>query len=294
MTAPDLGDERVRDDGARGRSTGALAGGAVPWWRRWGARRRRVGGAGRDVAIFLVAGAALSAGKRLVAPEEAARPVLEVEADQTVEEAILVDLAVRSGALGDGVVRDRLARNLDFVGEGDVDAAIAMDMHRKDAIARARLAEIGRALVIARLPEETPSDAELEAYLRSHVTRYATPAAARFEHEQVKGGVIPVSLAGMQSATRIDATFGGGFAEAVMRAPLGEWTEITSSYGVHRVRVVERREARLPPLDEVRLRVMRDFQHDRRPRRLAEALARLREGYDLREEPGGDRRSHRE
>lgn len=234
----------------------------------------------RDVAWFLVLGAALSVGKRWIVEEP--RPVLVVEGG---DEAILVDIAIRAGAVTDPVVRDRLERNLAFVGERGVEAAIAMEMHRKDPIARARLASIGRAIILGRLAPETPDDAVLEAYARAHADRYAKPAAARFEHELVGDEPFPVPLAGMQSARRIDAVFGVGFAAEVMRAPIGRWTEIRSSYGVHRVRVAERREAELPPIAQIRARVLADWRRDREPERLAEALSRLRDQiYELRTE----------
>jgi hypothetical protein len=241
----------------------------------------------RDVAWFLALGALLFFARRLIGQEGAeALPVLAVEADESVDDALLVDVAIRAGAVRDVVVRDRLERNLAFVGEGDVATALAMDMHRKDAITRRRLAEIGRAIVLSRMPEATPSEEELKRYAQAHFERYAAPAAARFEHELVAGEseaqVLPSSFTGLRSAHRIDATFGVGFAAEVMRAPIGHWTEIASSHGRHRVRVSERREARLPPLAAIRARVVHDWRHDQRPARLVEALAKLREHYDVR------------
>lgn len=60
--------------------------------------------------------------------------------------------------------------------------------------------------------------------------------------------------------TSIRQTFGDAFAEALEKAALGQWSgPIRSSFGVHLVRVSERRAGRVPTLDEARQAVVREW-----------------------------------
>ena len=76
--------------------------------------------------------------------------------------------------------------------------------------------------------------------------------------------------------------FGPGFAEALGGLPLGEWSgPVASGIGLHLVRVERRTPASMPPLDEVRTAVAREFEADRRRRALEESYRRLRAEYDV-------------
>jgi hypothetical protein len=80
----------------------------------------------------------------------------------------------------------------------------------------------------------------------------------------------------------VDGTFGNGFFERLADIPTGEWGgPAQSAYGVHLVRVIERVPARMPPLEEVRDAVLRDWK-TRKEQELRELhYARLKERYSV-------------
>ncbi|HUQ05929.1 MAG TPA: hypothetical protein VM261_25680 [Kofleriaceae bacterium] len=152
---------------------------------------------------FLVLGALLLAGRRLLFPVHDAGPPLVVQvasatdADavrRAIVDAALVDEAMRAGwPLGDPVVRDRLREAAGAAGYGgartDGDAengdaengdaesgeVLARTLAAIDPVMRARLAWIGRELVRTRTVTRAPTAAELGAYRSAHATRYDPP-----------------------------------------------------------------------------------------------------------------------
>jgi len=292
----------------------------------------------RSLLQFLLIGAVLfgaryAIGHRSNAPPpprvvvSVSREATAVEVARAVDEALLFDLAMRSGWVGsDPLVRDRLARNLRFADdarEGDgaspeaklVQRALDLGMHRTDAVVRQRL--IGRArAALAAAPAAMPNDAELGEHARANSARFARPSAASFTHiflsAERRGSSLgadagamaerladappapgqaphlsdPLLLPSNLRSTdmrRIDASFGPGFAQHVMAAPLRRWTgPVRSSYGLHFLWVAERGKDRLPPLAEIRQRVASDLKRERHRARLREALDRLRASYDIR------------
>jgi hypothetical protein len=174
---------------------------------------------------------------------------------------------------------------------------LALGLERDDAVVRRR---VGQKLEI--LSEDAqalapPTDPELEAWLASHAADYAVPGATTFEQvlfdparrgeslraqvERALASGAPESLGDSTllparleraSAREVAASFGPEFADALAALPLGRWAgPVTSSYGVHLVRVTAREEGRAPALAEVRDRVARDFA-SARAREAKEAL----------------------
>lgn len=260
---------------------------------------------------FLVLGALLLVGKRLAAPAAAGMPTLVVEvaagaeADalhQAVVDAVLVDEAVRARwPLADPVVRERRHE----VAEAGAGASAAPDLTWRlattDPVTRARLAWIGRELVRAQVTPRPPTERELAAYRAAHPERYApgwltfqqrvisrarhgerTEADARAladglasAGDDAPGGdptLLPRRVSGTPAT--IDGRFGAGFAAQIAAAPLGRWSEpIAGAFGIH----VAWREVGAPPLDEVDVRVARDWAHDHREQDLRDAIdARIR------------------
>jgi hypothetical protein len=59
------------------------------------------------------------------------------------------------------------------------------------------------------------------------------------------------------------SAFGSGFAEAVLALEPGSWQgPISSGYGLHLVKVAERRDSRVPPWTDVRGIVVRDMEYE--------------------------------
>lgn len=163
--------------------------------------------------------------------------------------------------------------------------AIALGLDRDDAVIRRRLQTKMEFLTESGAEAVEPDDATLADHLSAHPERFAQPPLVAFEQILVNGraaqemltlirsrldaGLDPDSVgqpsllpyrfpAGSQQA--IDGAFGTGFFDAIADLPPGVWSgPVTSPFGRHLVRVTERREASLPPLEAVRDRVERDW-----------------------------------
>ncbi|MGD2141184.1 MAG: peptidylprolyl isomerase, partial [Burkholderiales bacterium] len=76
--------------------------------------------------------------------------------------------------------------------------------------------------------------------------------------------------------------FGTSFAQQVGELESGQWYgPITSGYGLHLVYIGSRRDARLPSLDQVRSKVVNDWQVDERRAADARIYERLRSRYEV-------------
>jgi len=193
--------------------------------------------------------------------------------------------------------------------------ALAMGLDRGDIIVRRRLLQKMEFLLDGLHPVTEPSDAELEAYLGAHADRYRTPARISLTHvfvsrdrhgadadavaaslrEQLEAGADPATLGDpflrgrelrAQSEQDLSGIFGPAFARAAGEQPLHEWSRpVTSSYGLHLVRVGERVPAEVPALARIRPAVLQDWSEERRRETLRAAIAELRRKYTVRVEP---------
>lgn len=236
--------------------------------------------------------------------------------DAIDEEVLYREALARGLDRRDDAVRERLVRLGGFVGEeagGSRDAlereARRLGLERSDLVVRRHLVEMMRLASAWIGPEDTPSEADLEAYLGEHAAEFAQPARLRLTHvylsEETRGAAAatdalallddlratPGTAAGRGDAfiggAEVNASrmelgriFGPGFAEAVEAAPLRAWVgPVRSSYGLHLVRVHERQAARPAALDEVRGRVLHRLLRERRETREWAAMEEMRTGY---------------
>lgn len=199
--------------------------------------------------------------------------------------------------------------------EAMVGEALALGMQRSDPVVRGRLLSRMREL-LSRPPSGDPDAPRLEAYLAAHRDRYEQPGRVRFTQlalsRQGHGDHLAADAAELLSQLRagtggkgggatpgdslpllpphqdssvaaLDARFGDGFGESVAALPVGDWAgPVASSYGLHVVRVDAHEDARLPPLSEIRERVLSDYLAETRPARIAERVAALRARYRIR------------
>jgi hypothetical protein len=265
-------------------------------------------------------GVLLFAGRRAVAVADVEPATLVVvvepgatkaEVERATDEAILLSFAIRAGYVkNDVAVRDRLVRNVQFVddtlGESEaLEAALRLDMHRSDPVARQRLIWLASEAITSATRSE-PSNEALQAYMREHEERFRPAPAVTFEQvfvsrerhgadfdARVKAvgerpsmqlsdpGLLPARMTG--SRARIDARFGAGFGDGVLALNGDGWSApIPSAFGVHFVRIVERRPSALPSLEQVRARVRHELERDSQQARLRGALARMRAAYRIR------------
>ena len=76
--------------------------------------------------------------------------------------------------------------------------------------------------------------------------------------------------------------FGDDFGKALETVPVGPWSgPVRSGFGVHLVRVIERKPGYLPGLDEARKEVTREWENEHRKAALEANYARLRKDYDV-------------
>jgi hypothetical protein len=192
--------------------------------------------------------------------------------------------------------------------------ALVMGLDRGDIIVRRRLLQKMEFLLEGLHPIPEPRDAELQAYLAAHADRYRAPARIDLTHvfisrdrhgdgadgvasalrQQLVAGGDPAALGDpflrgrelrAQSEQDLAGTFGPAFARAAADLPLGDWSQpVTSSYGLHLVRVTRRTPSELPALARIRAAVQQDWAEERRRETLQAAVAELRKKYAVRVE----------
>jgi len=86
----------------------------------------------------------------------------------------------------------------------------------------------------------------------------------------------------LSSVTRIGNAFGENFAKKLATQPADEWTgPIKSPFGLHLVRITDRRDERLPPLNEIRKAVEQKWRTQERDRFQQDEYDRLRANYEV-------------
>lgn len=196
--------------------------------------------------------------------------------DQHIDREIMVREAVLMGLeRGDPVIRRRLIQRMEFLAE---------DLARTDV----------------------PDDHVLGEYLARHADRYRIPERVSAEHvflrrehadralsirQSLIGGARATTLGdpflhgahiAEKSRTQLAAGFGEPFARAVFALTGDGWSEpVSSSFGVHLVRVTKRHPARMPALAEVRTRVDSDWRRERSERAVEQFVASLRARYAI-------------
>jgi len=192
--------------------------------------------------------------------------------------------------------------------------ALAMGLDRNDPQVRQRMRLKLEFLLEDLTAEAPPADETLLAYLEKHPERFRVEP--RFSFRQVylnpdrrealaadSERLLAELLAGAEpdsagdptllpleqrnvSPSEIARTFGETFAAKVAALEPGRWRgPIYSGLGAHLVLVTERREGRLPGLEEVRSEVERDYSAQRRQELKDLAYQKLRERYQVVIEP---------
>jgi hypothetical protein len=181
--------------------------------------------------------------------------------------------------------------------------ARTLGLDRGDAVVRQRLAQKMGFLIESGAEAAEPTDAVLRSHMESHPDRFRVPARVAFEQvplgddgagpvlAALDAGASPGAVGGRSllpafvppsPRQAVDGTFGEGFFDAVAALPPGEWAgPVASGYGGHVVRLGEHRPARLPPLEEVRGEVERDWRAETRVRLAGERLDALLDRYEI-------------
>jgi hypothetical protein len=196
---------------------------------------------------------------------------------------------------------------------------LELGLHRDDVVVRSGLITKMRLLARGMARAEEPSGDELEAALRSyfeiHKDEYARAEELSLVHvflrgpsgREVEAGALREKLVALDASSEaavkegdpfptgnvIRATsrdglvklFGDGFAGTVRGLEEGRWSEpIRSPFGLHLVRVTERRGVTIPDFDQVRSQVLHAYRAERQTEYLARLLEDVRQAYDVRVE----------
>jgi PPIC-type PPIASE domain len=190
--------------------------------------------------------------------------------------------------------------------------AQALGLDRDDMVIRRRLRFKMEFLNNAENELPTPTDADLSGYLRANPGKFEIEPSFAFQQiflspdrhgEKIDRDAAAI-LETLRASASIDPSefgdatllpfrlertgkasigqiFGPEFADALDQIPPGQWSSpIASAFGLHLVRVTDRRAARLPGLDEIRANVAREWTDEKRTtledRRFAALLTRYR------------------
>jgi hypothetical protein len=199
--------------------------------------------------------------------------------------------------------------------------AKALGLDEDDTVVRRRLAQKAQFVLEDLAVQPEPAEAELEAYLERSADRFRTPAryslvqvyvsperrGADAEAEALRlletlrreGATVAPATVGDplmlerrledHSETDIAGLLGRDFAAALAEVPEGQWEgPLESAYGLHLVYLESRVPARVPPLAEIRDRVLAEYQAERQ-REANEAIYQaLRSRYEIMVEAGDD------
>ena len=172
---------------------------------------------------------------------------------------------------------------------------VRLGLERDDIVVKRRVRQKIEMIAEEDAATRAPTDADLSAYLGANPARFVEPAVLTFEqvflgesrpgpgvrHVVARATLLPRR----QTRTPADLVareFGGSFAAALEKAPLGEWVgPIDSSFGAHYVRVSDRTPAAAPPLAAVRDHVVREWENERRQRARNDAYTKMRGEYQV-------------
>jgi len=181
-----------------------------------------------------------------------------------------------------------------------------------DAVIRQRLRLKMELLDDVSVDQLSPADGELEAFLAANAGKFEIDPQLAFEHvmlspskrgpsleadttrllAELRGGgadpavvgdasLLPPSLP-LTDLTLIGREFGDAFSSGIAALPVGEWSgPVNSAYGVHIVRVTDRRPGKSPAIAEVRDDVVRDWKAQKREAARRDRLATLSAQYDI-------------
>jgi parvulin-like peptidyl-prolyl isomerase len=252
--------------------------------------------------------------------------------NQAIDEELLYREALARGFdRQDGAVRERLVRLGGFVGEESARDREALErdarrlgLERSDLVIRRHLVEMMELAAGWVSEADLPSEPELREYLARHAEHFAQPARVRLTHvylsedarrdattadalallEELRGSGAEAGAGRGDAFIRgaafdgsrdeLARAFGTRFAEAVDRAPSGEWFgPVRSGYGLHLVWVYQREPGRTPSLAEVQGRVLQRWLRERADERRGAAVRALRAAYDVEVEDGSGNASQR-
>lgn len=191
-----------------------------------------------------------------------------------------------------------------------------LGLERSDPVVQRRLIDRMQARLRASVASRPVDEAELARHHREHADRWREPPQLDLTHvylsrdkrgarlepdaEQLVASLRGADVAPEDAASRGDpflvgsrfraatprrlvARFGPAFEAGVREAPVGRWIgPIESAFGLHAVWIHARAPERLPPLEEIRDRVVADWREAESRRALRAYIERRRAAVELR------------
>jgi hypothetical protein len=219
----------------------------------------------------------------------------------------------------DPVVRQRLIRNMNFLqmaADKDEETlfreALRMDLHLGDEVVKRRLIQVMEQLLLARHPPLAPTDEDVVAAFNARREELRRPVRYSIDHvyftrdrsdqltsvsEQIRA--LPMTPAAArefsspflpgyrflsQSPQQLARNFGAAFVLDLQsqNPQVDSWVgPVESTYGYHLVWIEQLQLARDARLDEVRDQIIRDLKLERRRTALRDAVAGVRENYEV-------------
>jgi hypothetical protein len=187
--------------------------------------------------------------------------------------------------------------------------ALAMGLDRDDPLVRRRM-RMKLEFMLEDLATQDVADSELDDFLQRHPEDFRTEAQLSFRQvylnpdrrddlardaqgllTRLANGTDPESLGDrtllrptyrLARQDEIARDLGAEFAAELPGLPLGQWAgPVYSSFGAHLVYIEQRIDAQLPPLSEIRDRVLSEYQAEQRKLQKDLAYQKLREGYEI-------------
>ncbi|MHC4740274.1 MAG: peptidyl-prolyl cis-trans isomerase [Planctomycetota bacterium] len=192
--------------------------------------------------------------------------------------------------------------------------AVSMNLDQHDSVIRRRLAQKMEFLFEDLAETQEPPEADLLEYMRKHQDKYSEPARISFAQiyfdmesrsdalaegecvlkELKKSGSVPDDEARPGDATMLPfevelkspyqtaGLFGERFSQSLFATEGCGWRgPMRSSYGVHLVYVRERKQARIPELEEVCEKVKTDYMAEHRKNMNDKAFDAIKSRYSI-------------
>jgi hypothetical protein len=185
--------------------------------------------------------------------------------------------------------------------------ALALGLERDDTVIRRRLQQKMEFFADSGADLIEPEAGELKAYYQANEQRFkeaprialtqiffgqnATPesiaaALAALQSDSnvdlLQSGertLLPPQM-GLSTPTAIDSVFGAGFFDDLKQLPTNRWVgPVESGFGVHLVRIDESVPGRVPPLEDLRDVILREWKVEKAMELSEQVYSRLRERY---------------
>lgn len=203
--------------------------------------------------------------------------------------------------------------------------AIALGLDKGDTVIRRRLRTKMEFLSQAEAEGLVPTDAELQTYLEVNASKFAIEPAYSFQQvflsREARGEMLAADASGLLATLKASAeidpatlgdrtllpfelpltgkaaignVFGPAFATSLDQLTPGVWAgPVRSVFGLHIVRIADKRPGATPLLHEVRDVVMREWTNAKRMMIEADRYRALRANYDVQIEGGSPQPSSR-